>query len=140
MQEAPSARSKRETVGDPFKTGIAAVQNQVDGHIAGFAVCSGGINVKKLWENDAIDGSAGMAIDDATAQLYADDHRCTKRIACKLFFVVLDLRTGKEIARVAVAGTKPTIGQIFIAPKGRVFYLATDTDNKTGYISRISAP
>lgn len=127
-------------VGDPFKTGIAAVQNQVDGHIAGFAVCSGGINVKKLWENDAIDGSAGMAIDDATAQLYADDHRCTKGIACELFFVVLDLRTGKEIARIAVAGTKPTIGQIFIAPKGRVFYLATDTDNKTGYISRISAP
>lgn len=125
--------------GDPFNTGIVAAENQVNGHISGFQVCAGGISVKKLWENDSIDGSAGMAIDDATAQLYADDHHCVTRFNCTLFFVVLDLRTGKELARVRVAGTEPSIGQIFIGPRGRVFYLATDTDKPNGYITRITA-
>ena len=125
--------------GDPFQTGIVAVQNQVDGHISGFRVCSGGTDVKKLWENDSIDGSAGMAINDATGQLYADDHHCVTRIKCMLFFVVLDLRTGRELARVRVAGDEPSMGQIFIGPQGRVFYLATDTDKPNGYITRITA-
>lgn len=125
--------------GDPFKTGIVAVEDQVTGHISGFAACDGGANIKKLWENDAIAGSAGMAIDTANGQLYADDHHCLKG-KCTLSLVVLSLRTGKELARTTVAGSEPTIGQIFIGPRNRVFYLATDTDKPNGYITRVTAP
>ncbi|HEY6486813.1 MAG TPA: hypothetical protein VIX83_10555 [Candidatus Cybelea sp.] len=126
--------------GDPFKTGILAVQNQANGHIAGFVACNGGITAKKLWENDTIENSAGLAIDYADGQLYADDHRCASKHSCRLSFVVLDLRTGKEIARTRVAGNEPSVGQIFIGPHRRVFYLATDTDRPNGFISRVSAP
>ena len=126
--------------GDPFASGIVAVENQVSGHIAGFTACNGGTSLQKLWENDSIDGSAGMAINYASGQLYADDHQCTPSGTCKLFFVVLDLHTGKEIARTAVAGSEPSIGQIFIGPNNAVLYLATDTNNPNGYITRVTAP
>jgi hypothetical protein len=126
--------------GDPFVTDIVAVQNQANGHIAGFLACAGAVNTKKLWENDTIDDSAGMAIDDANGQLYADDHRCSAKGKCTLSLVILDLRTGKEIARAKVAGDEPSVGQIFIGPHDRVFYLATDTNRPNGYVSRITAP
>jgi hypothetical protein len=51
---------------------------------------------------------------------------------------VLDLHTGRQIARVAVAGTKPSIGQIFIGPNA-VYYLATDTNDPNGYVTRVTA-
>ncbi len=126
--------------GDPFKTGILAVQNQADGHVAGFLACDGGTKVKKLWEDDSIADSAGLALDYENGQLYADDHHCPTKHRCTLFFVVLDLRTGKELARTKVAGTLPSVAQIFIGPHRRVFYLASDTDRPNGYISRVTAP
>jgi hypothetical protein len=125
--------------GDPFSSGIVAVEDQVSGHVSGFTACGGGVGTKKLWENDAIDGSAGLAIDDANGQLYADDRKCIKKV-CTLWMVVLDLHTGKELARAKVGGNEPTIGQIFIGPKHRVFYLATDTDRPHGFITRITSP
>jgi hypothetical protein len=125
--------------GDPFSSGIVAVEDQVSGHISAFTVCDGGISTKKLWENDAIDGSAGLAIDDANGQLYADDRKCVRK-ACSLWMIVLDLHTGRELGRAKVAGNEPTIGQIFIGPKHRVFYLATDTDRPHGFVTRVTAP
>jgi hypothetical protein len=126
--------------GDPYKTGLLAVQNQADGHVSGFRACGGGVATKKLWENDSIADSAGLAIDDANGQLYADDHHCTSTGKCTLSLVVLDLRTGKEIGRTRVAGDEPSMGQIFIGPHNRVFYLASDTDKPNGYITRVTAP
>lgn len=125
--------------GDPFKSGIVAVEDQVSGHISAFSACGGGLKTKKLWENDDVDGSAGLAIDDANGQLYADDHKCIEKV-CRLSMVVLDLSTGKELARVNVSGNEPTIGQIFIGPHHQVFYLATDTDRRNGYVTRVTAP
>ena len=57
---------------------------------------------------------------------------------CRLFLVVLNLRTGRELARVAVAGAKPSIGQIFIGPNA-VYYVATDTNDPNGYVARVIA-
>ena len=124
--------------GDPYKSGIVAVGDQLSGHIAGYMACAGGRTVQKLWENDSLKTSAGMAIDYQDHQLYVDDRRCTSSGRCQLFLVVLDLRTGRELARVRVAGTKPSIGQIFIGP-GAVYYIATDTNDPAGYITRVTA-
>ena len=79
-----------------------------------------------------------MAIDYKTGQLYTDDRRCNPRGRCRLFLVVLDLRSGREITRVRVKGTKPSIGQIFIGPHA-VYYVATDTNDPNGYVTRVTA-
>jgi hypothetical protein len=124
--------------GDPYKSGIVAVEDQLDGHVSGFMACAGGGSIQKLWENDSLKPSDGMAIDYKTSQLYTDDRRCTPTGRCRLFLVVLDLRTGRELARVAVKGTKPAIGQIFIGPRA-VYYTATDTNDPNGYVTRVTA-
>jgi hypothetical protein len=124
--------------GDPYKSGIVAVEDQLNGHISGFMACAGGRHVQKLWENDSLKPSDGMAIDYKTGQLYTDDRRCTSGGRCRLFLVVLDLRSGRELARVRVKGTKPSIGQIFIGPHA-VYYVATDTDDPSGYVTRVTA-
>ena len=46
-------------VGDPYRSGIAAVQSQASGRVAGYRACGGGTSVRKLWENDDITSSAG---------------------------------------------------------------------------------
>lgn len=124
--------------GDPYRDGIAAVQNQLSGHISGFRVCSGGASTVKLWENDRIEDSVGLSINDRDGQLYAEDRHCVKKV-CSLALVVLDLKTGREIARTKVAGSEPSIGQIFIGPNNAIYHLATDTDRPHGYITRVTA-
>jgi hypothetical protein len=125
--------------GDPFHSGVLAIQDQLSGHVSGFLACSGGAAVKKLWENDRIEDSIGLAIDTNNGQLYADDRHCTAH-ACALALVVLDSRTGKELGRVKVGGDEPTIGQIFVGPHGAIYHLSTNTNRPNGYITRVTAP
>jgi len=124
--------------GDPFNTGIAAVQDQLSGRVSGFRACNGGAATAKLWENRTIKDSVGLAIDELNSQLYADDRNCVSKV-CTLALVVLNLKTGREIARVKIAGTEPSIGQIFVGPHNALFHLATDTDRPNGYITRVRA-
>lgn len=124
--------------GDPYQTGIAAAQDQLSGQVAGFRVCSGGASTAKLWENRRIQDSVGLAINSRASQLYAEDRHCAKKV-CTLDFVVLNLKTGREIARTKIAGTEPSMGQIFVGPHNMVFHLASDTSRPNGYITRITA-
>lgn len=123
--------------GDPYRSGIAAVQSQASGRVAGYRACGGGTSVRKLWENEAITSSAGMAVNFRAGHLYTDDRRCSRR-ACRLSLVVLDLRTGRELARVRVKGTRPSMGQIFVGD-GAVYYVATQTGRRNGYVTRVTA-
>jgi hypothetical protein len=124
--------------GDPYRSGILVVQDQLSGHLAGFLACNGGQTLKKIWENDAIQSTAGLAIDYANGQLYADDRHCVLG-SCKLYLVVMNLHTGAQIAKVRVAGTKPTIGQIFIGGNNAVYYLSTQAGSANGYITKVTA-
>lgn len=123
--------------GDPYRSGVVAVGDQATGRVSGFRACAGGAGARKLWENDRIRSSAGMAINYKAGHLYTDDRDCKQR-RCRLYLVVLDLRTGRELARVPVRGTKPSMGQIFIA-RNAVFYVATQTGTPHGYVTRITA-
>src|SRR5262249_42625696 len=125
-------------VGDPYRSGIAAVQDQASGHVAGYRACDGGVSFAKLWENDHIVSSAGMALNYRAGQLYTDDRRCSPNRTCRLYLVVLDLRSGRELARVRVKGTKPSMGQIFIG-RDAVYYVATQTGDRNGYVTRVTA-
>lgn len=125
-------------VGDPYRTGIAAVGDQATGRVSGFLACGGGNAALKLWENDEIHSSAGMAVNYEAGQLYTDDRKCPSKRHCRLYLVVLDLQSGKELARVRVRGTKPSMSQIFIGRRA-VYYLATQTGNRGGFITRVTA-
>lgn len=125
-------------VGDPYRTGIAAVGDQATGRISGYLVCGGGVEARKLWENDDLHSSAGMAVNYEAGQLYTDDRKCPTRHRCRLFLVVLDLRTGEELARVPVKGTRPSMSQIFIG-RNAVYYMATETGTRHGFITRVTA-
>ena len=123
--------------GDPYRSGVVAVGDQATGRVAGYQACSGGVAAEKLWENQEIQSSAGMAVNYEAGHLYTDDRDCTRR-RCRLYLVTLDLRTGSELARVRVKGTKPSMGQIFIG-RDAVYYVATETDTEHGYLTRVTA-
>jgi hypothetical protein len=83
-------------------------------------------------------GALKRTIDYRSGQLYADDRHCTKSSKCRMYLDVLSLRTGRRLASVRVKGTEPSIGQIFIGP-GAVYYVATQTDEAQGYVTRVTA-
>lgn len=124
--------------GDPYRSGMVAVGDQATGRVAGFRACDGGVSVEKAWENDRIKSAAGMAINYRDGHLYTDDRDCPEHGPCRLYLVVLDLRSGEELARVRVRGTKPSMGQIFIG-RDAVFYVATETASPQGYVTRVTA-
>jgi hypothetical protein len=123
--------------GDPYRSGIAAVQDQATGRVAGYRVCAGGAAFRKRWQNGRITSSAGMAVNYTAGHLYTDDRRCSRR-TCRLYLVVLDLRTGRELARVRVKGTRPSMGQIFVGRRA-VYYVAPQTGRRHGYVTRVTA-
>lgn len=124
--------------GDPYRSGVVAVQDQATGRVAGYLVCDGGSSVVKLWENDEIRSSAGMAVNSRDGQLYTDDRTCPTKRTCRLDLVVLDLRSGRELARTRVRGSRPSMGQIFIG-QDAVYYVATESGERHGYVTRVTA-
>jgi hypothetical protein len=125
--------------GDPFRSGIVVVEDELHGRVSAFRTCSDGRTIEKVWENDSLNVSAGCAIAYDRGHLYVDDRTCNDDGECQLFFVVLDLETGDEIARTPVKGTKPSVGQIFIGPDDAVYFPATEVGSGHGYVNRISA-
>jgi hypothetical protein len=124
--------------GDPYRSGVAAVQDQATGRVAGYMACDGGASFDKLWENDDISTSAGMAVNYRAGHLYTDDRTCSSKGRCRLYLVVLELRTGRELARVRVRGTRPSMGQIFVGRRA-VYYIAAQTGRRNGFITRVTA-
>ncbi len=125
--------------GDPFQPGLVIVEDELNGQVSAFRTCDDGSSIEKVWENDSLKVSAGAAIAYDRGHLYVDDRTCTDDGECELYFVVLDLNTGQELARTRVQGTKPSIGQIFIGPDDAVYFPATDVGTGVGYVNRIAA-
>ena len=144
LQKAKAFRGKKNgwnffmIAGDPYRSGMAAVQDQATGRVAGYLACDGGVSFAKRWENGQITSSAGMAVNYNAGHLYTDDRSCTPSGRCRLYLVVLDLRNGRELARVRVMGTRPSMGQIF-AGRDAVYYIAAQTGRRQGFITRITA-
>jgi hypothetical protein len=46
--------------------------------------------------------------------------------------------TGKETARIRVAGSQPSIGRIFIGPDA-VYHIATQGDGGNGFVTKVTA-
>jgi len=125
---------------DPYITGITAALDSLNGITTAWQLVDAeDSSLVKLWEKNEYKTSSGTAIAVSQGQLYTDDRTCDENGEnCTLYFVVLDLETGVEIARTEVSGTVPTIGHIFVG-KNDVFYIATEAGSDHGFITRISA-
>lgn len=123
---------------DPHRTGIIAALDNVNPISTGWQLGQDG-SLNFLWEHDNAN-SAGTAIAVDQGHLYTDDRTTCDDNGenCRLFFVVLDLATGAEVARTEVAGTLPTIGHIFVG-KNDVFYIAIEAGKEHGFLTRITA-
>ena len=121
---------------DPFNTHVIVTGDTINGILAGWR--RQGRTLTKLWETDRYQSSAGAAIASDQQQIYIDDRRCDDRGQhCRLFLVVLDLITGEQIAEVQVAGSSPSLGQIFLS-EGSAFFVATEADKRTGFVTKVS--
>jgi hypothetical protein len=123
---------------DPFRSQVVVVEDQLNGLVAGWKASDDG-TLSPLWETGDYRVSAGAAIGYEQGHLYIDDRRCDPAGKdCKLFLVVLELTTGKKLAEVEVAGTEPSIGQIFVGHDA-VYLIASEAGKGQGLLTRVSA-
>ena len=123
---------------DPYKTGITAALDSLNGITTAWKITEDG-SLIKLWKSNGYKTSSGTAIAVSQGHLYTDDRTCDANGEnCTLYFVVLDLESGEEIARTEVAGTLPTIGHIFVG-RNDAFYIATEAGIGQGFLTRITA-
>ncbi len=123
---------------DPFDTSVVVAADAVNGRLAAWQIAADG-SLEQLWATDRYAVSAGAAIVSDQKRLYTDDRECdTEEPRCTLYLVVADLMTGRELARVQVAGSQPTIGRIFVGPDA-VYYIATQGEGGNGYVTKVTA-
>jgi hypothetical protein len=123
---------------DPLNTMMVVENDQVNHIIAGWRLTDGG-TLKKVWEVDGYRSTGGTAIGSDQKHFYLDDRRCDANGAnCELYLVVLDLMTGRKLAEAKVAGSRPTIGQIFLSGDA-VFLIATEPGASKGFVTKVSA-
>ena len=82
--------------------------------------------------SDAYKVSASPALVPDRGYLYIDDDRDGHD-----HLVVLELAIGRELARVALPATEPTVGCIFVGMNEDVYLLSIETGGKTGFVSRV---
>ncbi|MGL5928585.1 MAG: hypothetical protein ACRCY8_06585 [Dermatophilaceae bacterium] len=87
--------------------------------------------ITRLWERTGITASASPAVSVASGHLYLDDYHDGRDD-----FLVLDLLTGEEHARVTLSATLPTVGTVFVGDD-EVFVLSSEAGRSTGYITRV---
>ncbi len=123
---------------DPFTSSIVVAADAVNGRTAAWRIADDG-SLEKVWTTDRYAISVGAAIVADQHRLYTDDRVCDENgKRCKLYLVIADLLTGKETARVEVAGSQPSIGRIFIGPDA-VYYIATQGERGDGYVTKVTA-
>lgn len=86
----------------------------------------------RRWEREGYKVSASPAIVADRSHLYLDDYRDGVDN-----FVALDLRTGRELARLPLPATLPTVGTIFPGLNDDVYVLSSEAGAPTGKFSRI---
>jgi hypothetical protein len=123
---------------DPFTNSVVVAADAVNGRSAAWRITDDG-SLEKMWVTDRYAISVGAAIVADQRRLYTDDRVCDPDgTGCKLYLVVADLMTGKEIARIRVAGSQPSIGRIFIGPDA-VYYIATQGEGGGGFVTKVTA-
>jgi len=122
--------------GDPFKTGIVVAQDAVNDILAGWKVSKAGA-LSKLWETSDYETSGGPAIAVDQRHLYVDDLRCEADGGpCHNHLVVLDLKTGDEVAEVEVAGEIATLGKIFLGDDN-AYFISSEQGKGQGFVTRV---
>lgn len=116
--------------GDPFLTRLAIVFDPINGYVAAHQLTESG-RFEPRWER-RYKASASPALVPDRGHLYIDDYRDGRD-----HLIVLELATGRELARVALPATEPTVGCIFVGMNADVYLLSTETGGPTGFVSRV---
>jgi hypothetical protein len=116
--------------GDPFVTRLVIVFDPINGYVAAHQLTASGW-LEPRWER-RYKASASPALVADRGYLYIDDYQGGRD-----HLVVLELWTGRELARVALPATEPTVGCIFVGMNDDVYILSTETGGDTGFASRI---
>lgn len=116
--------------GDPFLTRRVIVFDPINGYVATHQLTESG-QLERCWERH-YKASASPALVPDRGHLYIDDYRDGRD-----HLVVLELATGKELARVVLPATEPTVGCIFVGMNDDVYILSTETGGQTGFLSRV---
>jgi hypothetical protein len=126
--------------GNATQGGVIAVQDAVNGRVAAWRIGEGGKFEEKLWETNRYQVSAGSAVVTGKRHLYIDHRTCPDdtQTDCTIYLVVLDLESGDELARVKVAGTKPSIAKIIVGDDC-VYYVASEAGEDQGFVTKVSA-
>lgn len=123
--------------GDPFNTQMLVSNDQINGVMAGWLVEDDG-TLTKEWETDTIKSTGGSAIASDQGHIYFDDRRCDDTGEnCELYLVILDITTGSKLGEVKVAGSAPTIGQIFLGEE-TAYMIASEPGESNGYVTKVS--
>jgi hypothetical protein len=126
--------------GNPAVDGIVVAQDAVNGRLAAWRIGEEGA-YELLWASDRFRASIGAAVVINSSRLYVDDRVCAneeEQKQCKLWMVILNLKTGKEVARIRVSGTEPSLSHIVIG-RDAVYYIASEARAGNGYVTRIRA-
>jgi hypothetical protein len=118
--------------------GVIVFHDQINGNTAAWQQDDNG-DLVMLWETTDYATATGAAIASDQEHLYMGDRICDGPglTHCELFLVVLDLNTGDKLGEVQVAGSVPTLGEIFIGDD-EVFYISSEAGKSGGYVTRIS--
>jgi hypothetical protein len=126
------------SVADPYVTRMVVANDQMNRVIAGWHMADDG-TMSKVWETDRYRSSAGSSIAADQGHLYIDDLRCAEADSdCRTFLIVLDVTSGEQLAEIEVAGTTPTLGQIFLGDDS-VYFTSSEAGKGGGFITRVSA-
>ncbi len=125
--------------GNPTAGGIVVAQDAVNGRLAGWRIGDQGA-YELLWTTNRFRASIGAAVVIDSNRLYIDHRVCAnqeEQMDCKLYLVILNLKTGRRVAQVRVAGTEPSLSHIVIG-RNAVYYVASEARSGNGYVTRIT--
>jgi hypothetical protein len=118
--------------GDPFERQIVVYYDPINNFLGAHRVQAEG-TLERLWEcNGVYKVSASPAVVPDRDLLYIDDYQNGTDS-----LVVLRLSTGKELVRVPLAATLPTIGTVFLGLNEDVYILSSEAGSDKGLLSRI---
>jgi len=119
---------------DDVITNIIIGSDQGNGTIAGLRINASN-QLERIWEK-SYNISARPAIVADRKMVYLNHFEHTSETEGSDYFIVLDLITGKELARIKTPATSPTIATIVVGMNNDVYYCSNEPGTKNGFFHR----
>jgi len=119
---------------DDVVTKIIIGSDQGNGTIAGLRINDSN-KLEHIWEKN-YNLSARPAIVADRKMVYLNHFEHSSDSEGSDYFIVLDLETGKELARIKTPATSPTIATVVVGMNNDVYYCSNEPGTKKGFFHR----